>query len=97
LLPAVLSRSSTLDAVRSSYTVRPEKFMVFPTHRLDSIAARELAPELAPTLVDPVRSTVPAHREPLRICMMVTYDLAAPCGGVKHHAQQLAALRRNGD
>jgi phosphatidylinositol alpha-mannosyltransferase len=30
--------------------------------------------------------------------MMVTYDLAAPCGGVKHHAQQLAtALRRRGD
>ena len=34
----------------------------------------------------------------LRVCMMVTYDLAAPGGGVKHHAQQLAAaLRRNGD
>ncbi len=30
--------------------------------------------------------------------MIVTYDLAAPCGGVKHHAQQLAAaLRRRGD
>ena len=30
--------------------------------------------------------------------MMVTYDLASPCGGVKHHAQQLAAaLRRGGD
>lgn len=30
--------------------------------------------------------------------MMVTYDLAAACGGVKHHAQQLAnALRRRGD
>jgi len=30
--------------------------------------------------------------------MMVTYDLAAPGGGVKHHAQQLAtALRRGGD
>lgn len=29
---------------------------------------------------------------------MVTYDLAAPGGGVKHHAQQLAtALRRGGD
>jgi phosphatidyl-myo-inositol alpha-mannosyltransferase len=41
---------------------------------------------------------VPATREPLRICMMVTYDLASPCGGVKHHAQQLAvALRRRGD
>ena len=34
----------------------------------------------------------------LRVCMMVTYDLASPGGGVKHHAQQLAAaLRRNGD
>lgn len=36
--------------------------------------------------------------QPLRVCMMVTYDLASPCGGVKHHAQQLAhALRRRGD
>ena len=43
-------------------------------------------------------TAVPALREPLRVCMMVTYDLAAPCGGVKHHAQQLAAaLRRRGD
>ncbi len=34
----------------------------------------------------------------LRVCMMVTYDMASPGGGVKHHAQQLAAaLRRNGD
>jgi phosphatidyl-myo-inositol alpha-mannosyltransferase len=41
---------------------------------------------------------LPARRQPMRICMMVTYDLAAPCGGVKHHAQQLAsALRRRGD
>ncbi|MEO8553304.1 MAG: glycosyltransferase family 4 protein, partial [Kofleriaceae bacterium] len=41
---------------------------------------------------------LPARREPLRVCMMVTYDLASPCGGVKHHAQQLAnALRRRGD
>src|SRR4249920_2607480 len=41
---------------------------------------------------------VPANHEPLRVCMMVTYDLASPCGGVKHHAQQLAAaLRRRGD
>jgi phosphatidylinositol alpha-mannosyltransferase len=41
---------------------------------------------------------VPALKEPLRVCMMVTYDLASPCGGVKHHAQQLAAaLRRRGD
>jgi phosphatidylinositol alpha-mannosyltransferase len=67
--------------------------MVYPTHRLDSVAARG---ELVPPLLQPAR--VPALREPLRICMMVTYDLASPCGGVKHHAQQLAAaLRRNGD
>jgi phosphatidyl-myo-inositol alpha-mannosyltransferase len=66
--------------------------MVYPTHRLDSVAAHELVPPL----LQPAR--VPAVREPLRICMMVTYDLASPCGGVKHHAQQLAAaLRRNGD
>jgi phosphatidyl-myo-inositol alpha-mannosyltransferase len=39
----------------------------------------------------------PAHAERLRVCMIVTYDLAAP-GGVKHHAQQLAAaLRKRGD
>src|SRR6476469_9279817 len=36
--------------------------------------------------------------ERLRVCMMVTYDMASPGGGVKHHAQQLAAaLRRRGD
>ena len=34
----------------------------------------------------------------LRVCIMVTYDLASPGGGVKHHALQLAeALRRRGD
>jgi len=44
----------------------------------------------------PVAAPV-AHKR-LSICMMVTYDLAAPGGGVKHHAQQLAAaLRRRGD
>jgi phosphatidylinositol alpha-mannosyltransferase len=42
--------------------------------------------------------TTDAARERLRVCMMVTYDLASPGGGVKHHAQQLAAaLRRRGD
>ena len=41
---------------------------------------------------------VTVEARPLRVCMMVTYDLASPCGGVKHHAQQLAAaLRRRGD
>ena len=39
-----------------------------------------------------------AARDRLRVCMMVTYDMASPGGGVKHHAQQLAAaLRRRGD
>ena len=62
--------------------------MVFPTHRIES--AREIAP--------PLLDVAGGARDPLRICMMVTYDLASPCGGVKHHAQQLAAaLRRNGD
>jgi phosphatidylinositol alpha-mannosyltransferase len=59
--------------------------MVSPTRRLDPVF------EHAPPIV-------PAHAEPLRVCMMVTYDLASKCGGVKHHAQQLAAaLRRRGD
>src|SRR5689334_2815015 len=35
---------------------------------------------------------------PLRVCMMVTYDLASIGGGVKQHAVHLAAsLRRAGD
>jgi phosphatidylinositol alpha-mannosyltransferase len=47
-------------------------------------------------------SAHPAHPEPtarpLRVCMMVTYDHAAPGGGVKQHALHLAeALRRLGD
>ena len=34
----------------------------------------------------------------LRVCMMVTYDMASPGGGVKQHALHLAAsLRRRGD
>jgi hypothetical protein len=46
----------------------------------------------------PVIDTAATPREPLRICMMVTYDMASPGGGVKHHAQHLAsALRRRGD
>ena len=65
--------------------------MVFHTHRLDSAVEAGTPAVLTPCAARRVR-------EPLRICMMVTYDLAAPCGGVKHHAQQLAAaLRRNGD
>lgn len=44
----------------------------------------------------PAAATVP--RRPLQVCMVATYDLASPGGGVKHHAQQLAAaLRRRGD
>jgi phosphatidylinositol alpha-mannosyltransferase len=35
---------------------------------------------------------------PLRVCMMVTYDMASPGGGVKQHALHLAAaLRKRGD
>src|SRR5258708_5751138 len=34
----------------------------------------------------------------MRVCMMSTYDLAVPYGGVKHHVHQLAAaLERSGD
>ena len=34
----------------------------------------------------------------MRICQVVTYDVASPCGGVKHHAVHLAAaLREVGD
>src|SRR5258706_13708343 len=41
---------------------------------------------------------VPALTPPLRVCMMVTYDLASVGGGVKQHAVHLAAsLRRSGD
>ncbi|HEX7701569.1 MAG TPA: glycosyltransferase family 4 protein, partial [Kofleriaceae bacterium] len=40
---------------------------------------------------------LPQHARALRVCMVVTYDLARP-GGVKHHAEHLAAaLRRAGD
>src|SRR5690348_13875572 len=36
--------------------------------------------------------------ERLRVCMLVTYDLASPGGGVARHAMQLAEiLRRRGD
>lgn len=38
------------------------------------------------------------HHRPLRICIVVPYDLSMPGGGVKHHAFQLArALRAAGD
>ena len=40
----------------------------------------------------------PATDARLRVCMMVTYDMASPGGGVKQHALHLAAsLRRLGD
>jgi phosphatidyl-myo-inositol alpha-mannosyltransferase len=45
----------------------------------------------APPLADRTRAK-------LRVCMMVTYDMASPGGGVKQHALHLAeALRRRGD
>src|SRR5260221_14146785 len=38
------------------------------------------------------------HHRPVRICLVVPYDLSMPGGGVKHHAFQLArALRAAGD
>jgi len=41
-------------------------------------------------------ATAPERR--LRVCMVVTYDMASPGGGVKQHAVHLAAaLRRHGD
>ena len=41
---------------------------------------------------------VPVNDGRLRVCMMVTYDMASPGGGVKQHALHLAAsLRRLGD
>lgn len=41
---------------------------------------------------------VPVSEGRLRVCMMVTYDMASPGGGVKQHALHLAAsLRRLGD
>src|SRR4051812_32058161 len=40
----------------------------------------------------------PAPAPRLRVCMMVTYDMASPGGGVKQHALHLAAsLRKLGD
>jgi phosphatidyl-myo-inositol alpha-mannosyltransferase len=46
----------------------------------------------------PVPALVPVRETRLRICMMVTYDMASPGGGVKQHALHLAAsLRRLGD
>ncbi len=54
----------------------------------------DVEPDLEPT---PELDTLPRAKG-LRVCMMVTYDIASPGGGVKHHAQQLAAaLRRRGD
>ncbi len=55
-----------------------------------------LRSSFAPASMPHPRAEVAPHK--LRVCMMVTYDLASPGGGVKHHAQQLArALRRRGD
>ena len=46
----------------------------------------------------PVPVSVSQSQTRLRVCMMVTYDMASPGGGVKQHALHLAAsLRRLGD
>lgn len=46
----------------------------------------------------PMPAPVPVNDGRLRVCMMVTYDMASPGGGVKQHALHLAAsLRRLGD
>lgn len=46
----------------------------------------------------PLPTPVPVNDGRLRVCMMVTYDMASPGGGVKQHALHLAAsLRRLGD
>jgi phosphatidylinositol alpha-mannosyltransferase len=46
----------------------------------------------------PLPAPVPVSQDRLRVCMMVTYDMASPGGGVKQHALHLAAsLRRLGD
>ena len=46
---------------------------------------------------DAIAFPLPRHARALRVCMVVTYDLARP-GGVKHHAEHLAAaLRSAGD
>jgi hypothetical protein len=55
---------------------------------------RQPSPDLA---VRRRRDRAPVEPRPLRVCMIVGYDLSEP-GGVKHHAQQLAqALRLRGD
>jgi len=64
-------------------------------------AAQEATPDDAPreapdASANPGARAIPAR--PLRVCMMVTYDMASPGGGVKQHALHLAAsLRRLGD
>ena len=46
----------------------------------------------------PMPAPVSVNDGRLRVCMMVTYDMASPGGGVKQHALHLAAsLRRLGD
>ena len=48
--------------------------------------------------IAPTPAPVPSSEARLRVCMMVTYDMASPGGGVKQHALHLAAsLRRLGD
>jgi phosphatidyl-myo-inositol alpha-mannosyltransferase len=48
--------------------------------------------------IAPTPTPAPLSEARLRVCMMVTYDMASPGGGVKQHALHLAAsLRRLGD
>lgn len=55
---------------------------------------QQLSPDLA---VRRRQDRVPVGPRPLRVCMIVGYDLSEP-GGVKHQAQELAqALRLRGD
>src|SRR5215467_9495268 len=59
----------------------------------DTVQHHLMAVRTAPRLVP-----VPRSETRLRVCMMVTYDMASPGGGVKQHALHLAAsLRRMGD
>src|SRR5205814_8087149 len=60
---------------------------------LDTVHHSFMAVRIAPT-----PAPVPVSETRLRVCMMVTYDMASPGGGVKQHALHLAAsLRRLGD
>ena len=64
---------------------------------LDTVHHPAMAVRDAP-MPAPVPVPDPVTEARLRVCMMVTYDMASPGGGVKQHALHLAAsLRRLGD